>query len=218
MFARHHRRSIRLKNYDYSQSGIYFVTICTKNREHIFCSIENGETKLSEEGIIADKCWMEIPTHFPDVVLHEYVIMPNHIHGIIEIKKSMDVLDRDARNNVDIHNNVDAYDNVGAKNFSPLPHPPSPQPHPPSPQPHPSLSMHPSSLTNESIRPTGTSRTIGSIVRGFKIGVTKGIGYSPWQRNYYEHIIRDYLEYERIAEYIVQNPLKWENDCFYGNE
>ena len=123
----------------------------------------------------------------------------------------MDVLDRDARNNVDIHNNVDAYDNVGAKNFSPLPHPPSPQPHP-------SLSMHPSSLTNESIRPTGTSRTIGSIVRGFKIGVTKGIGYSPWQRNYYEHIIRDYLEYERIAEYIVQNPLKWENDCFYGNE
>ena len=199
MFARHHRRSIRLKNYDYSQSGIYFVTICTKNREHIFCSIENGETKLSEEGIIADKCWMEIPTHFPDVVLHEYVIMPNHIHGIIEIKKSMDVLDRDARNNVDIHNNVDAS-------------------HPPSPQPHPSLSMHPSSLTNEFIRPTGTSRTIGSIVRGFKIGVTKGIGYSPWQRNYYEHIIRDYLEYERIAEYIVQNPLKWENDCFYGNE
>ena len=95
MFARHHRRSIRLKNYDYSQSGIYLVTICTKNREHIFCSIENGETKLSEEGIIADKCWMEIPTHFPDVVLHEYVIMPNHIHGIIEIKKSMDVLDRE---------------------------------------------------------------------------------------------------------------------------
>ena len=205
MFARHHRRSIRLENYDYSQSGIYFVTICTKNREHIFCSIENGETKLSEEGIIADKCWMEIPTHFPDVVLHEYVIMPNHIHGIIEIKKSMDVLDRDARNNVDIHNNVDARDIVGAKNFSPQPHPPSPQP-------------HPSSLTNESIRPTGTSRTIGSIVRGFKIGVTKGIGYSPWQRNYYEHIIRDYMEYERIAEYIVQNPLKWENDCFYGNE
>ncbi len=186
MFARHHRRSIRLKNYDYSQSGIYFVTICTKNREHIFCSIEKGETKLSEEGIVADKCWMEIPTHFPDVVLHEYVIMPNHIHGIIEIKNSMNVLDRDAR------------DIVGAKNFSPLP--------------------PPSSLTNESIRPTGTSRTIGSIVRGFKIGVTKEIGYSPWQRNYYEHIIRDYMEYVRIAEYIVQNPLKWENDCFYGNK
>ena len=187
MFARHHRRSIRLKNYDYSQSGIYFVTICTKNREHIFCSIENGETMLSEEGIVADKCWMEIPTHFPDVVLHEYVIMPNHIHGIIEIKKSMDVLDWDVR------------DIVGAKNFSPQ-------------------RPHPSSLMNESIRPTGTSRTIGSIVRGFKIGVTKGIGYSPWQRNYYEHIIRDYMEYVRVAEYIVQNPLKWGNDCFYGNE
>ena len=193
MFARHHRRSIRLKNYDYSQSGIYFVTICTKNREHIFCSIENGETMLSEEGIVADKCWMGIPTHSPDVVLHEYVIMPNHIHGIIEIKKSMDVLDWDVR------------DNVGAKNFSPLPHPTSPQP-------------QPSSLTKEFKRPTGTSRTIGSIVRGFKIGVTKGIGYSPWQRNYYEHIIRDYMEYVRVAEYIVQNPQKWGNDCFYGNE
>lgn len=61
--------------------------------------------------------------------------MPNHIHGIIEIKKSMDVLDRDARNNVDIHNNVDVRDIVGAKNFSPQPHPPSSQPHPPSPLP-----------------------------------------------------------------------------------
>ncbi len=59
--------------------------------------------------------------------------MPNHIHGIIEIKKSMDVLDRDVRDNVDIHNNVDVRDNVGAKNFSPLPHPSSPLPHPPSP-------------------------------------------------------------------------------------
>ena len=98
----------------------YFVTICTRDREHLFCGIENGETMLSEEGIVADKCWMGIPTHSPDVVLHEYVIMPNHIHGIIEIKKSMDVLDRDVRDNVDIHNNVDARDNVGAKNFSPL--------------------------------------------------------------------------------------------------
>ncbi len=63
--------------------------------------------------------------------------MPNHIHGIIEIKKSMDVLDWDACDDVDVHNNMDVRDIVGAKNFSPLPHPPSPQPHPPSPLPHP---------------------------------------------------------------------------------
>ena len=91
------------------------MTICTRNREHLFCGIENGETELSEEGIIAGKCWMEISIHFPNVVLHEYVIMPNHIHGIIEIKNSMNVLDRNVRDNVDVR------DNVGAKNFSPLP-------------------------------------------------------------------------------------------------
>lgn len=175
MFTPHNRRSIRFKDYDYSQSGLYFVTICTKNRSLLFGDINDGKMELSEYGVYAEKCWKDIPLHFPNVILHKYVVMPNHIHGIIEI------VGDNMRNN--------GY-NMGAKNFSPLRPPQS----------------------------TGTSRTIGSIVRGFKIGVTKEIGESPWQRNYHEHIIRDENAYNTITEYIEQNPLKWELDCYYGNE
>ncbi len=131
---------------------------------------------LNEAGHTANRCWMEIPQHFTHAVLHEYVIMPNHVHGIIELK------------------NV-----VGAKDFSPL------------------------LLPGNGFR--SPSRTIGSIVRGFKIGVTKWFRYSMpddfplerpiWQRNYYEHIIRNQESYQRISEYIIHNPAKWQEDRFY---
>src|SRR5690606_6938751 len=82
---RHHRRSIRLKGYDYSQEGAYFVTIVTWRRDFLFGEIVNGEMILNEHGQIADECWREIPNHFPHVELGAYVIMPNHMHGIIVI-------------------------------------------------------------------------------------------------------------------------------------
>ena len=157
------RKSIRLSNYDYSQNGLYYLTICTKNRECIFGEIKNSEIILSKFGKIADNCWSEIPQHFSQVSLHEYVIMPNHIHGIIEI-------------------NV-----VGAKHLSP------------------------SNCLEKTNKGYGTSQTIGSIVRGFKIGVTKQIGFSPWQRNYYEHIINSEIDYLKTVNYIIENPLKWNN-------
>lgn len=126
--------------------------------------------KLNDAGKIANQCWLNIPNHFPDVVLHEYVVMPNHIHGIIEKTGSK---------------------TVGSKNFSLLPS-----------------------------RPNGTSKTIGSIVRGFKNGVTKWMRqntniYDVWQRIYYEHIIRDEQSYDRIAEYIKNNPANWRDDEFH---
>ena len=169
------RKSIRLLDYDYSQNGLYFITICTKDRECIFGEIKNDETILTEIGKIVNNCWKEIPQHFSQVSLHECVIMPNHIHGIIEI-------------------NV-----VGAKHFSP---------------------SYDIKQVNDDIRANddlplqrhGTSQTIGSIVRGFKIGVTKQIGFSPWQRNYYEHIITSENDYLKIVNYIIENPLKWNND------
>ena len=77
------RKSIRLLDYDYSQNGLYFITICTKNRECIFGEIKNDEIILTEIGKIVNNCWAEIPKHFPQVSLHKFVIMPNHIHGII---------------------------------------------------------------------------------------------------------------------------------------
>jgi putative transposase len=79
----HHRKTIRLKEYDYSQSGEYFITICTHEKEDILGEIVADEMKLSQEGIIAQQCWKEIPSHFENVELAEYVVMPNHIHGII---------------------------------------------------------------------------------------------------------------------------------------
>jgi putative transposase len=79
------RRSIRLKEYDYAQHGAYFVTICTENRECLFGNIIDGKMRLNEAGNIAETCWKKIPLHYPSVMLDEYIVMPNHIHGILSI-------------------------------------------------------------------------------------------------------------------------------------
>ena len=93
---KHHRKSIRLQGYDYSQSGAYFVTIVSYQRDCLFGKIENGEMTLSGFGKIADECWRAIPEHFPHVELGAHIIMPNHIHGIIVItddESAFDVVD-----------------------------------------------------------------------------------------------------------------------------
>ena len=91
---KNNRRSIRLKEYDYSQDGLYFITMCTHNHLCLFGKIFDGKMVLNDTGNIAKECWLNIPEHYPNTKLHEYVIMPNHVHGIIET--------------------------VGAKNYSPL--------------------------------------------------------------------------------------------------
>jgi len=83
------RKLNRLKGYNYSRDGWYFVTICAKNREHFFGKIVNGEMRLSKIGKTAEKFWQEITAHFPDVKLDEFIIMPNHIHGIIIIENNI---------------------------------------------------------------------------------------------------------------------------------
>jgi REP element-mobilizing transposase RayT len=172
---KHNRRSIRLKNYDYSKSGAYFITICTKNRQCLFGEIVNGEMILNDGGKIVEKCWIDIPEHFPNAILDEFIIMPNHIHGIIILNE----LDFD---NVGANMVLDA----GANNYSPP----------------------------QNDRPHGTTRTIGSIIRGFKIGVTKWFRQNSniktvWQRNYYDHIIRNEIELIKIRKYIINNPKNW---------
>jgi len=162
---KHHRHSIRLKGYDYSQAGAYFVTICTQNRECLFGDITDAGMVLNEGGKVVERCWHDIPSHFPQVELDAFVVMPNHVHGILVI-----------------------VDTVGAKNVSPLPTLP------------------------------GTSKTVGSVVRGFKIGVTKWFRNNTnvrdvWQRNYYEHIIRNEQSLNRIRQYILDNPARWAFDC-----
>ncbi len=81
----HHRRSIRLKDYDYSQRGLYFITICTQNRLCLFGEIVGGNMVLNEPGEIVQECLCAIPNHFPHAKLDQFVVMPNHIHCIIEI-------------------------------------------------------------------------------------------------------------------------------------
>jgi putative transposase len=158
-----HRRSIRLPEYDYTQTGAYFVTVVTYGRDCLFGAVVDGEMQLNDFGKITDKCWRAIPEHFPSVELGAYVIMPNHVHGIIIISA------------------------VGARHASPLP-PNGPAPH-----------------------------SLGAIVGSFKSAVTKRIGreYNAigiWQRNYYEHIIRNDHDLQRITDYIHANLLRWNDD------
>ncbi|MGD9486401.1 MAG: transposase [Calditrichaceae bacterium] len=192
----HHRRSIRLREYDYSQSGAYFVTMCAQNRECLFGEITDGKMILNDAGRVVEQCWNDITIHFPHVELDEFVIMPNHVHGILIITDA----NVGAKNISPRPKNTKNRQDVGAKNFSPLPET-SQQSSPPT--------------TNQ--HPRGTSKTIGSVIRGFKIGVTKWMRqntefYHIWQRNYYERVIRDENELNRIREYIINNPIKWEMD------
>ena len=88
---KHNRRSIRLPGYDYSSPGAYFITIDTHRSVHIFGEIVDGEMRLNEWGAIADACWRAIPDHFPNTELDEFVVMPNHMHGIIVIMENAGV-------------------------------------------------------------------------------------------------------------------------------
>jgi REP element-mobilizing transposase RayT len=179
----HHRRSIRLRGHDYSQPGAYFVTICTNGGKCLFGEILNGNMRLNDAGQIVRQCWCNIPVHFPHIELDGFVIMPNHIHGILIIQDTA---------------------SVGRENFS-----------------APSSAQTPlhqaKGLPQTGRRQPGTSKTIGSVVRGFKVGVTKWIRQNTaihlvWQRNYWEHIIRNEPEFNRIREYIQKNPAQWHMD------
>ncbi len=86
----HHRRSIRLQKYDYSNQGAYFVTICTWNRESILGGVLNSVIQLSSSGDIVMRCWQDLPNHYSNIVLDEVVIMPNHLHGIVWVNGNID--------------------------------------------------------------------------------------------------------------------------------
>jgi len=191
---RHHRRSIRLPGWDYTSAGAYFVTIVTHERMPLFGEIVDGEMRLNDAGRVAEQCWLEIPLHFPHVELDAFVIMPNHVHGILWIVEPPPTTEMAATATTAV-----TAATVGAKNFSPLPSSP--------------ISSH----ADAAPHPHGTSKTIGSVIRGFKIGVTKWFRqnatiYTVWQRNYYEHIIRTDDALGRIRAYILNNPARWETD------
>lgn len=190
---RHRRHSIRLKNYDYSRAGAYFLTLCAWKKECHFGIIENSEIRMNEIGRIIDEEWLRTPMIRKEIDLDVFIVMPNHIHGIVVINDGVngegagdDGVNGDGANN-------DRANNDGANGRSPLP-------------------GHNARLQ---MRP----KSVSSFVAGYKSAVTARInrlrntpGAPVWQRNYYEHIIRDENELSRIREYIMTNPLKWAED------
>jgi REP element-mobilizing transposase RayT len=188
----HNRRSIRLQGYDYSQPGYYFVTVCVHDRKQLlFGDVVENHMVLNECGKHVEHCWNEIAVHFPYANIDEYVIMPNHVHGIIQLRE-MD------NENVMVQSGG-VNNPVGVQNFEPL--------------------RHFELLRNDSKQNEFqhiVPRSIGSIIRGFKIGVTKLFraqkpGFIVWQRNYYEHIIREETSLYFIRKYIRENPIRWDD-------
>ncbi len=160
--TKHHRRSIRLKDYDYASDGSYYVRIVTQRRECLFGEIVGGEMYLSRYGEIIQEWWNNIPGHFPNVETGAFVSMPNHIHGIIYI-----------------------IDGRRSREIPPL-----------------------------------HKRTLGQIVAYFKYQSTKEMNAMDntgtitkfWQRNYYEHIIRNEKELQQKTDYILDNLSRWDDD------
>jgi len=177
---KHHRRSIRLQGYDYSQAGAYYVTIVTYQRDCLFGEIENEIMILNDFGKIADECWRAIPEHFPTVELGAHVIMPNHVHGVVVI------CDDDSVSNGVLAQHVGATQCVAP--------------------------------TSTITRPAGPKpKSLGAIIGSYKSAVSYRINKEHnatgiWQRNYYEHIIRNEREMDNIWRYIEANPAQWDDD------
>lgn len=183
----HHRRSIRLQGYDYSKAGYYFITLVCYNRKNFFGKIvrdsfQQNHMKLNSTGLTARSCWLEIPLHYPNVKLHEFIIMPDHMHGILEIEVRDDTVCTEIK-----IRKVNKFQKI-------------------------------------------IPGSIGSILRGYKIGVTKWFRDKCmkenwvmiereeivlWQRNYYEHIIRNEQEYLALSKYIKNNPKNWKGVIEY---
>jgi len=163
----YNRRSLRLQNFDYTQDGVYFVTICTHRLAQKFGRVVDGKLALNDLGTLVAEEWQKTAEIRPTVEVDLYVVMPNHIHGILFISQS-----RRARQ----------------------------------------------SLGNATIR----ANSLGSIIAQFKSVVTKRsrrLAITPnlpiWKRNYYDHIVRNEKDLDRIRQYIVANPARWSEDRYF---
>lgn len=205
--------SARAPFWDYAWNAAYFVTLCTKNRLCWFGNVADGNMVLSPIGHIANSCWYEIPNHFPFVELGAHIIMPNHVHGIVIIDKPHDGNDAPNAPNVPQSPNVETQDIASLQQAPPSnPSDASERPEPPK----------PSELDQPKNQFGPQSKNLASIVRGFKIGVTKNArqinpGFQ-WQPLYHDHIIRNDAAFQHISNYILNNPAKWQEDKFYRTD
>ena len=164
------RKHLRLRGFDYGQPGAYFVTICTQKRRCILGDVVDDEVVLSPQGRIVSDCWHDLANHYEHIELDEFVVMPNHIHGIVVI--------------------IDSGKGCGANEVG------------------------------AGFKPAPKGRhSLSEVVRAFKTFSARRInhlrnrtGEPVWQRNYYEHGIRDDTSLLAVREYIVINPAKWSED------
>lgn len=188
--------SARLQNWDYSWSAAYFITICTTNREHYFGEIQNGKMILSNAGVLADVCWNEIKNHAKNIELGAFIVMPNHVHGIL-------ILNNDDNYNNNNNNNVETGHALSLRSEQ------SEQ------------SQSDKTIGQQRFQNIGKN-SISSIIGGYKSAVTKHanrLGFEfGWQTRFHDHIIRDEKSFETISNYIINNPTNWGNDKFYKNE
>lgn len=208
----HRRRSIRLKDYDYTRAGAYFATLCTRDRARVFGAVADDEMRLNEYGRKVADCWSWLAEQYPYVILDEWVVMPNHFHGIIVITDDRpDGADADAygsgRGGSDGDDRTDGSGRGGSGRGGSRTAPTGPRDDP----------MGPRNV------PTGDPQTVppkrkplGRLIGAFKTVSTKHVneirstpGAKLWQRNYYEHVIRDDSSLRRIHEYIANNPRQW---------
>ncbi len=229
-------QTFRLQNWDYGSEGLYFITICTQNREHFFGEIEpvsatnheNGKMILSEIGKIVQSEWLKTPSIRPDMNLElfEFVVMPNHFHAVIGIGVNSF---NNLINDNSIGENI-TYGNMTDENCRDAMH--GVPTISPSKSISPSKTISPSTTISQSetISSFETKKTknkfgpqsknLASIVRGFKSSVTTWCRKNNypnfnWQPLFHDHIIRDQQSFENIQKYIYENPKKWKQDRFH---
>jgi REP element-mobilizing transposase RayT len=156
--TRHHRRSIRWHRWNYAGQGTYFITTCSRNREHLFGRIEDGSMILSQIGQMIENTWLNLPSRFPSVDLDEFQVMPNHFHGILALRGEDDV----------------PLGNV-MKVFKSL-----------------AFRAH-----YDFLKDTGTLQFTEARI---------------WQRNYWDHVVRDEQDLQKCRNYILNNPANWQGD------
>lgn len=189
----HHRRSIRLQGYDYTQRGAYFVTICTWKLVARFGEVVDGVMHMNDGGKIAHRLWNTLPRRFPGVELDAFVVMPNHIHGILvrthnePIVPSNDTasMDRPKDTSLSFQTKMDTMSILDVYRKDPL-----------------------------------RRQHLSEMIRTFKAVTSytvrrNGFPDFAWKQNYYERIIRNEQELEFIRLYIDHNPAKWQDDKFH---